>query len=386
MTDGEWLHSSANEQQKSKSRSFLPAVIENRPQDVNEQARLGRWYLEQKDAQRALEPLRLAHEIQPENKTILADLVSAFFLLGGQHQANALWEEIIHDEPSLDDCKLYLETLRRHGLSEPARKRLTPLVVKLLRENFWEVDEYQSTESGKKYGPMKAFIRALAGSFVEKESEGGEPLSAADEAAKAAFFRGLCEAAPRNVFLPAFVIKEALIAPNEVAPFYRLVIARSSGLNNSDRDYTFTSQQQKSWDDSGMEEALDHLTTFKPEEPDDKRIKWRKEYLDYLLESHQSADVRRLISGIESSINHRYARPVWLRLASFKLNIRDGRIAQAVDGLIHLIGIQTSANLASIKPPSIERLNDVVALLRGEGHEAEARSLIESAYAREIAF
>jgi hypothetical protein len=187
------------------------------------------------------------------------------------------------------------------------------------------------------------------------------------------------------VFLPAFLIKEALISPNEVAPFYRLVIARSSGFNSPDRDYTFTSQQQKSWDDSGMEEALDHLTTYKPEEPDSKRIKWQKEYLEFLLERNQSAEARRLIASIEVSINHRYARPVWLRLANFKLDIRDGHVAQAVDGLTHLIGIQTSANLPEIKPPSIERLNEAVSLLRSEGHESEARTLIESAYAREIA-
>src|SRR5205807_897243 len=200
--------------------------------------------------------------------------------------------------PSLDDCKLYLETLGRHGLSESARTRLTPLIVKLLQENFWNVDEYQSTESRKKYEPMKVFIRALTGSFAKKDSESSEPLSPADEAAKAALFRGLCEAVPRNVFLPAFLIKEALVSPNEAAPFYRLVIARSSGLSNSDRDYTFTAQQQKSWDDSGMEEALDHLTTFKPEEPDGKRIQWQKEYLEYLLERNQSAEARRVIASI----------------------------------------------------------------------------------------
>jgi cellulose synthase operon protein C len=385
LTYGQWLYSSANEQQKSKSRSFLPAMIENRPQDVNEQARLGRWYLEHKDAQHALEHLRLAHESQLENKTILADLGSAFFLIGDQRRATELWEQIIHDEPSLDDCKLYLETLGRHGLSDQARKRLTRLVVKVLRENFWDVDEYQSTESRKKYEPMKVFIRALAGSFAKKDSESGEPLSPADEAAKSAFLRELCEAARDNLFLPAFLIKEALVSPNEAAPFYRLVIARSSGLRNSDRDYTFTAQQQKSWDDSEMEEALDHLTTFKPEEPDGKRIQWQKEYLEYLVGRNQSAEARRLIASIEASIKHRYARPAWLRLAGFRLDIRDGHVAQALDGLAHLIGIETGASLASIKPPSIERLNDAVALLRSEGRETEARTLIESAYAREIA-
>lgn len=385
MTYGQWLYSSANQQQRSRSHSFLPAMIENRPQDLNEQSRLGRWYLEQKDAQRALEHLRLAHESQPENKTILADFGSAFFGLGDRRQANELWEQIIHDEPSLDDCKLYLETLSRHGLSESARKRLTPLLVKTLQDNFRDEDEDQSAESKKKFERMKALIRALAVSFAKGKDDGAQQPSPADETAKGAFFRGLSEATPDNLFLPAFLIKEALISPNEVAPFYRLLIARSSGFNNSDRDYTFTSQQQKSWDASGMEEALDHLTTFKPEEPDSKRIKWQKEYLEYLLERNQSVEARRLISGIESSINHRYARPVWLRLASFKLDLRDGRIAQAVDGLTHLIGIQTSANLAEIKPPSIERLNDAAALLRNEGRKAEARDLIEAAYARQIA-
>ena len=360
MTYGRWLYSSATEPQKSRSHSFLPAMIEDRPQDVSEQARLGRWYLERKDTRRALEHLRLAHESQPENRTILADLGSAFFLLG---EANELWEEIIHDEPSLDDCKLYLETLARHGLFEAARKRLTPLLGKTLQGNLRDEDEYQSPELKKKFEQMKALIKALAVSFAKGNDNDAQPLSPADEAAKAVFFHGLCDAAPDNVFLPAFLIKEALISQNEVAPFYRLIIARSSGFNNSDRDYTFTSQQQTSWDASGMEEALDHLTTFKPEEPDSKRIKWQKEYLEFLLEHHQSAEARRLISEIESSINHRYARPVWLRLASFKLDVRDGRIAQAVDGLAHLIGIQTSANLAEIKPPSIERLNDAVALL-----------------------
>lgn len=385
LTYGQWLYLSANEQQKSKSRFFLPAMIENRPQDINEQTRLGRWYLEKKDAKHALEHLRLAHDSQPENKTILADLGSAFFLVGDQRLANELWEQIIHDEPSLDDCKLYLETLSRNGLSEAARKRLTPLLVKSLQENFKDEDEYQSTESKKKFEQMKGLIRALAASFANGNSDVAQQTSPTDEAAKAAFFRGLCEATPRNVFLPAFLIKEPFISSNEVAPFYRLVIARSSGFNNSERDYTFTSQQQKVWDASEMEEALDHLTTYKPEAPDGKRIKWQQEYLEYLLERNKSAEARRLISEIEASINHRYARPIWLRLASHKLDIRENHITQAFDGLTHLIGIRTSANLTSIKPPSIERLNDAVALLRSERREAEALSLIESAYAREIA-
>ncbi len=382
---GQWLYSSADEQQKAKSSSFLPAMIEDRPQDVNEQARLGHWYLDQKDAAHALERLRLAHESQPENKTVVADLGSAFFLIGDQSQANELWEQIIRDEPSLDDCKLYLDTLGRHDLSEPARKRLTPLLTKRLQENFRDEDEYDSNESKKKFEHLKALIRGLAVSFAKTNNEAAQSLSPVDEAAKGAFFRGLCEAAPDNLFLPVFLIREALVSPSEAAPFYRLVIARSSGLSSYERDYTYTSQQQTSWDDSGMEEALDHLTSYKPEDPSSKRIKWQQEYLEYLLGRNQTAEARRLMAAIESSIKHRYARPVWLRLASFRLDIREGRVAQVFDGLAHLAGIKTSANLTSIKPPSIERLNAAAALLRSECREAEARALIEAAYAREIA-
>jgi len=385
LTYGEWLYSSADEQQKSESRFFLPAMIENRPQDVNEQARLGRWYLEQKDAPRAREHLQLAHESQPENKPIITDLGSAFFLLGSQGQANELWEQIIRDEPSLDDCNLYLDTLSRHGLSEPARKRLTPLLAKRLQENFRDEDEYQSSESKKKFEQMKALIRALSVSFTKINHEAAPPLSPAEEAAKEAFFRALCEAAPDNLFLPEFLVREALVAPSAAEPFYRLVIARSSGPSSYDRDYTYTAQQQKSWDASRMEEALDHLTSYKPSEPDSKRIKWQKEYLQYLLGRNQTAEARRLVATIEASIKHRYARPAWLRLASFRLEIRDGRVAHAFDGLAHLVGIETVSNLTAIKPPSIERLNDAVALLRSEGREAEAHALIEAAYAREMA-
>jgi cellulose synthase operon protein C len=384
-TYGQWLYLPANGQSRAKSRLFLPAMIENRPQDVNEQARLGRWYMGQKDAALAIEHLRLAHEAEPENKGIVADLGSAFFLLGDKRRANELWEEIIRDEPSLDDCKLYLETLARYDLSDPARRRLTPLLTKRLAENFLDLDDYDSDESTQELERMKALIRALHASFAEKDAEGSKPLSPANEAIRAAFFRGLCEAAPDNRFLPELLISEGLVAPGEAAPFYRLLIARSSGLSSYDRDYAYTAQQQKSWDAAGMEEAVDHETDYKASEPDSKRIRWQKEFLAYLLELNQPVEARQLITAIESSIKHRYARPVWLRLASLRLQIRSGGMAQAWDEIAHLVGIKTNANLTSIKPPSIERLNEVSALLRSEGHEAEARALIEAAYARQIA-
>ena len=62
---GRWLYAAPGPNQSSRSRSFLPALIENRPEDPAEQLRLGRWYLEKKDAAHAVEHLRLAHEARP---------------------------------------------------------------------------------------------------------------------------------------------------------------------------------------------------------------------------------------------------------------------------------------------------------------------------------
>jgi predicted Zn-dependent protease len=382
---GQWLYLSADEQQKSKSREFLPAMIEDRPQDISEQARLGRWYLEQKNAQGALEQLRLAHESQPENKKISADLGSAFFLSGDHAKANELWEQIIAPESSLDDYKLYLDTLVIHDLSEPARKRLTPLLTKRLQEDFRDEDGYHTDEWTRKFEQMKALIRALSASFAETVNGEPKPLTPVGETAKAAFFLKLCQLATDNRFLPELLIRETLVPPSEAAPFYRLLIARSSGLNSYDRDYAFTDQQQKAWDASGMEEALDHETGYKPSEPDSERTRWQREYLEYLLKQRKAAEAHSLIGEIESSIKRRYARPVWLRLASSRLEIRAGQVAKAYDELAHLVGIETSTNLSEIKPPSLERLNDAVALLRSEGRESEARALLEAAYARQLA-
>src|SRR6185369_131473 len=90
-------------------------------------------------------------------------------------------------------------------------------------------------------------------------------------------------------------------------------------------------------------------------------------------------------ASIERDIQRRYARPVWLRLAAIRLDVRDGRLPQAMDHLQWLVGIKTGISVDNPKPPSIERLNDAVALLINEGHKSEARKLQETAYARGLA-
>lgn len=360
---GRWLYSSKDAGQRLKSRALLAARMENRPQDVNEQVRLGRWYLERKDLAAAIEHLAVAYESQPENKQIVADLGSAFFLRGDRRRANQLWDKIIAGDATIDDHRLYFDTLVKNDLPEQARKRLLPWVITRLKDGLAE-----------ETNDFKGLMRALAESF-----------SSTNETVKAKFFEHLCAAAPVNTVLPDFVIRESLVHEDYRGPFYEVAIERSGGLSSYERDYSFTALRETSFADFDAESALDHETDYKRSEPEAARITWQKEYLDHLIKYRRTADARRLVASIERDLQRRFARPVWLRLASIRLDVRTGQTARAMDHLQWLVGIKTVVNSQDPKPPGIERLNDAVALLVDEGREAEAQKLLEAAYARGIA-
>jgi len=402
QTYGRWLYAANGPGQLTKSRALLPAMIENRPEDSNEQARLGRWYLEQKDAPHAIEHLRLAHEAKPADTQILADLGAAHFAQGDRTGAEELWEEIVSDKPSLENCQVYLNTLVKLGLADVARQRLTPILTDRLNQSVGDESEYESNEVKKEREQLRGLIRAVAKSFERYRTGSGSdrvstpakvrPTSPEDPVAtapgsvpQAAFFRKLVEAAPSNYLLPELLIKESLLAREQRGPFYQLLIERSAGLTRYDFDSAYVAQLQKSWNAASAEEALDQENNYRRSEPDCLKIDWQKQYLQYLIERKQTSEARALIAAIESAITRRYARPIWLRLAALRLDIRGGRLGPAYDSLARLAGIQTSANLKTINAPSLERLNDAAQLLREEGHEANATALFEAAYARDLA-
>jgi tetratricopeptide (TPR) repeat protein len=381
---GRWLYLSAQPERKLKSRSFLPAMIENRPADSNEQARLGRWYLEQKDFALAKRHLILAHDADLDDTTILADLGTAFYLSGDSRKANELWDEIIKRNDSVGDHVLYVETLVKHKLNEQARLRVTPYVTTTLKVELKDEEQYDSAERKQQFANFGNLIKLLARSFGNVDSS-EVPLTPALEAKKARFFAELCAAAPDNQFLPEFLLRNSLVSRPEAGQFYQMLIKRSTGLSSYDHDYAYAGLISSSFDDSTVEYALDQETDYKRSEPESDKLKWQREYLDYLIEQHQTAPARQVIAAIEGEIKWRYARPVWLCLASLRLDVREGRIAAVMSELQRLVGIETSPNSSETKPPSIERLNEAAALLRDEGRGEEASSLLEAAYARELA-
>jgi cellulose synthase operon protein C len=384
---GQWLYLSGGAEQRLKSRALLPAMIENRPQDVNEQAGLARWYLDQHEAQKAIEHFRLALESEPEDKRSMAGLGAAYFMLGDKRRAEELWTKIISGkQPSLADCELYLRTLVQHGQAAEARERLFPSLAERLKEiTVSDYDDAKTTNED--FEKLKPLLRALSASFVSnRDGEGKDKMqSPADEVARVAFFRRACEAAPDNTLLPEMLIRESLVGHEGLGQFYALLVEHSAGLSSYESDYEYVDQLQKSWNAAEVEEKLDQEQGFKVSEPKARRLDWQKEYLAYLIERHETGDARQLIKKIEADLSRRYARPVWLRLAALRLDVREGQTAKVYDNLKHLVGIEASGSVTKVSPPDTARLNEAATMLRSEKQGALAAQLLEAAYERAIA-
>jgi cellulose synthase operon protein C len=392
---GQWLGESARDDAAAAERAhaLLAAMIENRPLDANEQTKLGRLLLERKDYKHALEHLSLALEMNPSDNKTSAALGSALFLLGDKGKAKELWSALIKgNSKGLPECELYLRTLRAHGLAAEARENLSRLVteqVALFSE--YESDDENANSLGeerrKQLDSLRELIRALAGSFTEGSDEvsAAVPLAPQAESARAKFFYTLSEAVGDNNLLPRMLIRESLISKGQLGPFYELLIKRSPALSSYERDYDYTAQLSNTWSAEEAEEALDQELAYKISEPPSERIRWQREYLDYLIARHETAAARRMIDEVETDISHRYARPAWLRSMSLHLDLLGGQEEKALAGLRRFAGIEIAASRASINPPSIERLNMAVSMLREEGRAARADQLLEAAYTRELA-
>ncbi len=403
---GRWL--SLAETSRQKSNAFLPAMPENKPKDAGAQHRLGRWLLEQKQPAQAMEHLQLAAEMRAGDKQALkairADIGSAYFQLGEKQKAREQWGLIVEGEKvSVEDEQLYLQTLSKHGLQEEARATLQPYVI-------WRLNNLplEALRSGgqveKEFESLKPLVRSLAESFDDVRGSGfsrngstANPLPpkgvATNFAEKAAFLRQLCEAVPKDVGLAEMVVRESLVARNQLAPFYELLVARTAGFSGYQSDSNFVDMAKKhaNWSLDEIEEALDHAadetTQVRSQSStrENSRLDWQKEFLETLIAEHKNAEAAKLIVAVEQNFKGRFARPAWLRLAKLRLDVRADRLPQAVAGLQHFIGIEVSPRIDRVSPPQLERLNQATEMLRRENHQAEADQLLRAAYERQLA-
>jgi tetratricopeptide (TPR) repeat protein len=389
-TYGRWLYlfgaaNQADDTNRAKARAALPAVVESRPRDAGAQAALGRWYLAQGDARTALEHLSIALEESPDDTRTIADLGSAHLLAGERAQAEEVWSRLVGgDEPATDSCILYIKTLAAHGLAAEARQKLLPVATKKLKEagNFYPAN--------KKFAEVKTLVAALASSFapLSGAAEGDasqQPLPESVEDARASFLRKLCDAAEEGKEIARMIVEDKLVGRAHLGDFYSLLVARSEGLSSYDHDYEFQTFTQNAFGVGDVEEAFDHSNAFRATEPSNERIKWQEKYLDYLLEERRDAEAEKLISSIESEISGRYVRPGWLRLAKVRLELRGGRVAQAVAYLKRYVGTDVSDDITKVSAPSAERLSESVALLKSERRDADSAQLLEAGYTQSLA-
>ncbi len=368
---GEWLYFAPNDEMKTDAQKFTPAMIENRPNSADEQARLGAFYLAQKDTKNAFEYLRVAVEMKPGDKNIKANLGAVYFQTGEPEKAREMWAGIIAGEnTSIEDGELYLQTLREYGLAAEAREKLFSLVVKNLKENDPGKENYYDGKKPELPENFKNLIRQLA-----------ESLDSG--AAQAAYLQKFTVAIPTSILLPQMIINESLIAEDNRALFYEMLIARHSISSSS--DYNYEAVLEKTYNTETAEEIYDIENNYKHSQPEYERINWQKKYLDFLLARSENDEAQKLIADIESELNRHYSRPEWLRLARMKVQIRQGDLAKTQDAAKSFIGIEPKADVPTVKPPSIERLNDFLQILRDEQHDTEAGTLLQAFYARQLA-
>ena len=357
---GEWVGEKDGWRTNRDADKYLSAMTENQPQNADEQFKLGVFYLEKKDANRAVEHLRLAAEMNT-GEEILAELGAAYYLAGNKDAAEEAWKRIFTDDDynQIKSGLLYFETLRKYGLTEKAREKLPPLIVQFLKNN----DADKSEE-------FQELIRTAAESFT-------------NEAEKAAYFRQILQKRPTDVSLAAMLVNENLVALNRQKELYELLIIRSEGLNSYDSDYKYEAVRQRLWNTADAESVYQQENEYKTEEPEGDRLEWRKKYLGLLFELRENTEAAKIIAEIERDLGSRYARPAWLRVANIRRRIRDGKTDIA--DIESYAGIAVADAATEIKPPSLEQFNDVSRILKEEGKPKISAQISESFFARMLA-
>ena len=358
---GEWVGEKDGWRTAFDAAKYLPAMIENQPRNADEQLKLGIFYLEKKDSTRAVEHLRLAAELAGENQEIFTNLGAAYYLSGEKDAAENAWKKVfVNDEYNhIKSGLLYFQTLQRYGLTEKAREKLPSFIVEFLAEN-----------NADKSDGFQELIRAVANSFT-------------DESEKAAYFRGILQKRPTDVSLAAMLVNENLIAREQQKQFYELLVIRSKGLNGYESDDGFQAVRQRLLNSSDAEAVYLQEFEYKTEEPKSERLEWQKKYLELLFEQRENTEAANTIAAVERDLKDKYARPAWLNLANIRRQIRDGK--PDVSAVENYIGIAVPDAATKINPPSLERFNDVLSVLKEEGKTDVAAQISKSYFARTLA-
>lgn len=355
---GEWLWESG-EKSAPQPAKFLTAMTENRPRDASEQFKLGVFYLQKNEPQLAIEHFILTLELNPQDKSAQAHLGAAYYLTGDAAKAEEAWKFLLADK-TISDYTVYFQTLVNFNLTEKARADVYPMLVEFLKKDREDLEEFIN------------LIRLIAASF-DSEKE------------KADYFLKVCNAVPNDTILAANLSSESLISETEANPFYEILIKNSEDFNDYDYDYEFVSILQRTLNADEAEAIFDQETEYKTtREPLNDRFQWQRRLLESLVKQKETARAKSLLTQIEKQLAGKYARTEWLRLIEMRLQIREENFL--LTDAEQFIGISINSSIvADIKPPSVERLNSVLQILKEENLDSQAVQIQKSFYARMLA-
>ena len=355
---GEWLYESKDE--TVSPSKFLAAMIENRPRDMGEQFKLGTFYLQMGEPKKAIEHFLSALELSPEDESALAHLGAAYYLAGESAEAEKAWRRLLTGK-TLSGYSVYFQALQNFGLAEKARADVFPITVEYLKKDSDDLEEFIN------------LIRLIAASFSSEKE-------------KADYFLKICSAvSPGDTVLAKNLLSESLISEDERNLFYEILTSNTDDSSSYDSDYEFTSVLQRTLSADEAEAIFDQENEYKAAgEPTNDRYGWQREYLELLVKQRDAAKARTLVAQIEKKLAGRYARPEWLRLIKMRLQMREGNF-QLINAE-RFVGISLNSSVvADIKPPSVERLNNVLRLLKEENLQPQALEIQSAFYARMLA-
>ncbi len=179
------------------------------------------------------------------------------------------------------------------------------------------------------------------------------------------------------------LLDESLIAKENSDAFFERIISASKSSSYEVTDYDFQSGVQRTWSVDDAESVFDQENDYKIYESEDGVQTWRRRYIDSLFARNENEAAAAIIDEAEKQLNGKNARPEWLRLARLRAGVRSGHFDQAQAE--RFIGVTVADAVTEIKPPSLERFNEVLHMLKDENADALIVPLSESYFGRELA-